>query len=145
MSNNSEYTREYIDTVEEWFRTYDRVIHGPAMDKTLSYQKVLEFGAIHGEVEKFKEYLLNNTVLQDEIEALEEQHEEYKAVKKALLKLKVQLDTFYHCIQEDETGSKVTDREEYAKWVDMIDELAEGEVPEELKDKVKSQQKKSKK
>lgn len=139
MSNNSEYTKEYIDTVEEWFRTYDRVIHTPAMDKSLSYQKVLEFGSIHGEVEKFKEYLLDNvssaSYYAEQVDVLENVEIEYEAVKKALLKLKVQLDTFQHSLDDN-------DQEEYSKWIDMIDEMAEGEIPEELKDKLKKKVKK---
>lgn len=146
MSNNSEYTREYIDNVDEHFRVLEMKLLMPAREKTLTFQAVEEVFQRFGEMDSMRDYLVDNVQgLSTDWEEMEEQIEEYKAVKKALLKLKVQLDTFYQCIPEAEDGIANTDRDEYEKWVDTLDQLAEGEVPEELKNKVKSQQKKSKK
>lgn len=153
MSNNSEYTKEYIDTVEEWFRNYDRVIHGPAMDKVLSYQKVLEFGAIHGEVEKFKEYLIENAtsaeyyadqveILEDTESRLEREKEELQqGYEEALDDIQDELDSvtneltsfieFINDIQDPENSERL--QKEYSKLLDAL-----GEVTDEYKPKKKS-------
>lgn len=76
MSNNTEYTKEYIDNVENYFNEVDRLIVTPAICKTLSYQQVTEFYAKHSMADTFKEYLLDNAVSAeeycDEVQKLEE-------------------------------------------------------------------------